>query len=576
MSCSTTNSENKINEIDCEQSEADQSLSDKSSRNRSQLKVPKTDGAIFSIPEFSQSSSLIESNKVLFKENDSCITLKSFRALRESARKEILEAAIGYTSVINPNQKSVPLPETFIVTGHQPALYHSGVWIKNFTAGLLAKKHNGVAINLIVDNDLMTSESIKVPVTKADGIHPGNIEMENIPFDTPHAKQPWEEVKIQDADLFSEFGNRVQSKIQSWNSHSVISEMWPTAVDMSTKSSSLRDCLTAARHLMERKWGNEILEIPISQLCKLPSFSVFLIHILKHLDCFHKVYNTALLEFRNQYKIRSHTHPVPDLKKEGELLEAPFWIWKKGDTKRHQLMVQNDQGTLTLSYNHIELFKVDVMSENLNEILNYELKQLNSNGYRIRTRALTTTLFARLFLGDLFIHGIGGAKYDEMTDVIIQKFYGLEPPRFLTLSATAHLPFQKPLDVDQINLERVHYLQRDLQYNPERYLDSKNGVNVKNLISEKEELIRAQKEAKKSGLSRSQRRKCSRENRQRYHNFLNVRNQLFEMSTEQEEQLKAEEQRLQDLKRENEKIQDREYSFCLFPVEKLHALMTSL
>ena len=32
-------------------------------------------------------------------------------------------------------------------------------------------------------------------------------------------------------------------------------------------------------------------------------------------------------------------------------------------------------------------------------------------------------------LSDLFIHGIGGAKYDELTDEIIRRFFGIEPPR---------------------------------------------------------------------------------------------------------------------------------------------------
>ena len=61
-----------------------------------------------------------------------------------------------------------------------------------------------------------------------------------------------------------------------------------------------------------------------------------------------------------------------------------------------------------------------------------EWPRLEAEGFKVRTRALTTTLFARLFLADLFIHGIGGAKYDELTDAILRRFYGFEPPRFLS------------------------------------------------------------------------------------------------------------------------------------------------
>ena len=44
------------------------------------------------------------------------------------------------------------------------------------------------------------------------------------------------------------------------------------------------------------------------------------------------------------------------------------------------------------------------------------LAELSSRGIKLRTRALTTTLFARLVLSDMFLHGIGGAKYDQVTD----------------------------------------------------------------------------------------------------------------------------------------------------------------
>ena len=67
------------------------------------------------------------------------------------------------------------------------------------------------------------------------------------------------------------------------------------------------------------------------------------------------------------------------------------------------------------------------------------LHDLATRSIRLRTRALTTTMFCRYLLGDLFIHGIGGAKYDELGDSIARRFFGIEPPEFLTLSMTAWL-----------------------------------------------------------------------------------------------------------------------------------------
>ena len=57
-------------------------------------------------------------------------------------------------------------------------------------------------------------------------------------------------------------------------------------------------------------------------------------------------------------------------------------------------------------------------------------------------------MYSRMFFSDLFIHGIGGAKYDLITDEIIREFFGVEPPGYATISATLHLPY-KPFDVSQ-------------------------------------------------------------------------------------------------------------------------------
>ena len=53
-----------------------------------------------------------------------------------------------------------------IVTGHQPELFHPGVWIKNFAAAAIARASGGVGLNLIVDNDIPKSTSIAVPVSR--------------------------------------------------------------------------------------------------------------------------------------------------------------------------------------------------------------------------------------------------------------------------------------------------------------------------------------------------------------------------------------------------------------------------
>jgi hypothetical protein len=89
----------------------------------------------------------------------------------------------------------------------------------------------------------------------------------------------------------------------------------------------------------------------------------------------------------------------------------------------------------------------------------------------LRPRALTLTLFARACLGDFFIHGIGGGKYDEVTDAIIRDYFGIEPPAYQVLSATLHLPLPGfPSTEDDLN--RAVRQVRDLHWNPQRHLSA--------------------------------------------------------------------------------------------------------
>jgi hypothetical protein len=117
-----------------------------------------------------------------------------------------------------------------------------------------------------------------------------------------------------------------------------------------------------------------------------------------------------------------------------------------------------------------------------------QLRDLGAHSVRLRTRALTTTMFARYLLGDLFIHGIGGAKYDELGDAIARRFFHIEPPGFLTLSMTQWigLPDRPASPSDLANINRRL---RDLDFNPDRALPEPIDPEARNLIRAKQEAI---------------------------------------------------------------------------------------
>ena len=81
-------------------------------------------------------------------------------------------------------------------------------------------------------------------------------------------------------------------------------------------------------------------------------------------------------------------------------------------------------------------------------------------------------MFARYLIGDLFIHGIGGAKYDELGDEIASRFFGFEPPTYLTVfdDALARPRDRRPSGLGTSRLASAERGLRDLTYNPDRHL----------------------------------------------------------------------------------------------------------
>jgi hypothetical protein len=187
---------------------------------------------------------------------------------------------------------------------------------------------------------------------------------------------------------------------------------------------------------------------------------------------------------------------------------------------------------------------------------------------------LTTTLFARLCLSDLFIHGIGGSKYDEITDRIITRFFGLPAPRFLTLSCTLHLPIGRPFDVTADDERQLRERLRDLTYNADRHL-ADSGPEFAALAAEKRALI-IQEHRRERGGTRSKRRDRSPENRPRFRRLREINARLSESAAARRDQLEGELQAVRSELAANRILQSREFPFVLYPEDKLRQFLTAV
>src|SRR5581483_2999305 len=146
-------------------------------------------------------------------------------------------------------------------------------------------------------------------------------------------------------------------------------------------------------------------------------------------------YNASLAEYRSAHRIDSATRPMPDLQASETECEVPFWLdhLATGSRARATVSLRNDAWTLATPQD--DHFVFDPSADGW-EAADALLKFLRRSSLRLSPRALTLTLFLRLAVADQFVHGIGGGRYDQVTDLLIEKHFHLAAPRFAVTTAT--------------------------------------------------------------------------------------------------------------------------------------------
>lgn len=541
---------------------------------RQQLRVPREDGALFARPELPDVPPAVERNAERLTHNSVNVQGRGLPHLREWAQRKAFEAAVEYTTFLtgeSPAESPAAGDCGFIVDGHQPSLFHPGVWVKNFAIHHVARQTGRRSLHLVVDNDTISSSSIRIPAGDRQAPR-----FESIPFDSARPTAPWEDARVEDAGLFRSFGDRTTAAMRNWGVDPLIADIWSDAVELFERGAALRDCFTAARRRLEGGWGVDNLELPLGRLCRTDPFLWFASHLFAQAPRFREIHNETLRQYRQVNRVRSRTHPVPELAAAGDWTETPFWIWNEGDAVRRRAFVRR-VGPKEMELTDRADFAVRFpLSPDMDACCSVEvLRELPAQGVRLRTRALSTTLFARLCLADLFVHGIGGAKYDEMTDRIIARFFGVAPPEFLTLSGTRRLPIAEPFDAGEEDERSLRRRLRDLQYNSDRVLSEGNPAeSVAELIAEKRRLVARQREEQSRTGPRRVRRQRTAENHRRFARLQEIARQLSAFTEEEQRNLHRELESVQSRRAANAVLQNREFAFCLYPESTLRPFLT--
>lgn len=401
-----------------------------------QLAAPAEDGGVLAWPEPDRIIELINENQL---------------------QREQVEGKVG-------SNRRGALP---ILVGHQPEMMHPGVWIKLVAATRLARRTSRNAMFVCVDHDLANGIPLHVPIREAERWRTHTIKLGH------PGLHSFEQEPVRNTDeWFALFNDPVIPADSS---------AWPVFKDAfleSRNDPAMNDYVgrwSLGINALLSACGESPIDIVRIRDVFLPdapthdnqSFK-FVAKLLRRASEFAWSYNRALGEYRRQRGIRGDAHPIPDLAIDSERVELPFWI-VRGDQPRSRLYVRQSQATgITFFAGASTICSVD--SRRLESEPEAALRE-SLGAWRIRPRALSLTLFLRLHESDLFIHGIGGAKYDVITDAIMRDFFCTKPPGYACVTATARLPFDQSDSTGVVNgvATAVNQL-RAARFNPQRVL----------------------------------------------------------------------------------------------------------
>lgn len=531
-------------------------------------RAPQADGASLVDPPWRELASLADANRQRLEASDWSIAGTPVSEFAHDARRQLIAAAHDYTSQFCDVSQPEMEPPALILSGHQPELFHPGVWFKNFALDALARETGGVGIHLLIDSDLCRQVSVRTPTGPVDAPR-----IESVGYDAAAADMPYEERPVLHPALLESFGSRIAEALTGLVDAPLSAAMTPDLVEAARETGNLGQTLSRARRRVEQRWGGQTtsssgsstqtLELPFSQLCDSAPFHYFVGALLHDLPGLHAAYNGALADYRLAHRLRTPAQPTPDLQhrdrpEEGGWWETPLWVWTTSDPERRPLYARRHLSDLQLSNLAGTTWTVGPAVGD-DEELAEGLADLRAQGVKIRSRALITTLYSRLVLGDLFLHGIGGAKYDQVTDDFARRLWGVTPPPHATLSATLRLPIDYAA-ADPSEEPRLRQGLRELRYHPETFLDDVDSATAR-LIARKREAI----------ADRSGDRKLRHQTIEEVNAALQPQLDLHRRTLAHERAALAERLHATAI------LGSREHSFCLYPeawlAEAMHGLL---
>ncbi len=503
------------------------------------LELPTEQGQCLVSPPAHQLAHAVKYNRQLFAQYQFKIAGLPYAEVRALVRQQIAG-----------DDASTNAP--FIATGHQPDFFHAGVWAKHVVAQRLADAVRGTAFDLIVDHDVPKHTSIAVP-TAQDGL----TECVQVAYAEDSPYRSFEFMPQSSAGQSQSVVQQVRVAMGDRYERSLLPDFLD-AYQMQCEGDWVDQAL-AARKAVETGLGIRLIQRRTS--CRW--YGPFLAELLLSADRFSTAYNRILTDWHPAGASRGPDESVATLERLNGSIELPLWINHPGQP-RHRLFVAKESGTTHLFADTQRVATFD--DAVLEDWSAFKDRLAKLEPWVIRPKALILTMWARLFWADLFIHGIGGAGYDRLTDRLIRDFFDVEPPVMACVSATLRMPLPKTGATSKLVYEATRSL-RDVRFNPHRYITHEQMPTIQ---SQKEKLI-----AESQRLRRDE--PSNRRERARVFNQIHELNQqAISLEPNRESELRKHRDRIERAIAADENADRRDYFFAMHDRSDLERLLENL
>jgi hypothetical protein len=379
-----------------------------------QWKAPAEDGGMLLWPHVDQLlQNTADNNRRLIRADGIPIQNVPLSALRAAQRKWV-----GHGDDERP----------LIVAAHQTELCHPGVWVKNVLIDALAQRLNGAAHHYAVDTDAPKHLHLRWP----EQVVP-------ITDDANLLSAAWVALLDAPTPAHLDHVDSIASRDPSFDYDPALFQFLSICRRLSLELTNLPAMLTNASHQLDWELGLRHHALLASPLWSSEPYLVLVHHVLARAEAFASDYNGCLAAYQIAHRIRSPGRPMPDLRLNPDSCEVPFWLDRLEHGRRQRAMVVRRGGKWCIQLSINEEFVLNPEEEGYTAARRL-LRWLTGHRVRLSPRALFLTLFLRLLLADQFVHGIGGGRYDQVTDLLIHRHFGLEPPRFAVTTATLFHP----------------------------------------------------------------------------------------------------------------------------------------